>query len=125
MPPIIGRNINRRGFKVSDTLLHDVILTACATNGDDPLSIHYYGNFITVGQWLRATGLNVRQITEPEAAQLSTKHKYSKDTIFKAFDLYDKEARTLFAGQSLEVWNNGKLVSRCQYEEIENANGKS
>lgn len=42
-----------------------------------------------------------------------------------AFDLYDKEARTLFAGQSLEVWNNGKLVSRCQYEEIENANGKS
>ncbi len=35
-----------------------------------------------------------------------------------AFDLYDKEARALMSGQSLEVWNNGKLVSRCQYEEI-------
>lgn len=32
-----------------------------------------------------------------------------------AFDLYDKEARALMNGQSLEVWNNGKLVSRCQY----------
>ncbi len=40
-----------------------------------------------------------------------------------AFDLYDKEARTLCVGQALEVWNDGKLVSRCQYEEIENANG--
>jgi hypothetical protein len=40
-----------------------------------------------------------------------------------AFDLYDKEARALMNGQSLEVWNNGKLVSRCQYEEIENAHG--
>ncbi len=40
-----------------------------------------------------------------------------------AFDLYDKEARTLCVGQALEVWNDGKLVSRCQYEECSNANG--
>ena len=40
-----------------------------------------------------------------------------------AFDLYDKEARTIMKGESLELWNNGKLVSRCQYEEFRNANG--
>jgi len=40
-----------------------------------------------------------------------------------AFDLYDKEARTLMKGESLELWNNGKLVSRCQYEECKHANG--
>lgn len=40
-----------------------------------------------------------------------------------ALDFYDKEARALMNGQSLEVWNNGKLVSRCQYEECSNANG--
>ena len=40
-----------------------------------------------------------------------------------AFAIYDKEARTLMQDESLEVWDNGKLVSRCQYEEIENDNG--
>lgn len=40
-----------------------------------------------------------------------------------AFDLYDKEARTLRNGESLELWNNGKLVSRCQYEECKHENG--
>ena len=40
-----------------------------------------------------------------------------------AFDLFDKEARTLCVGQALEVWNDGKLVSRCQYEECSNENG--
>ena len=33
-----------------------------------------------------------------------------------ALDFYDKEARTLMQDESLEVWDNGKLVSRCQFD---------
>lgn len=54
-----------------------------------------------------------------------TKRSVIVRTICKvtAFDLYDKEARKLMNGQSIEVWNNGKLVSRCQYEECKHENG--
>lgn len=34
-----------------------------------------------------------------------------------AFAIYDKEASALCIGQALEVWHDGKLVSRCQATE--------
>lgn len=70
---------------MDNTLLHDTILRTCAINRENPLQIYYYGRLITIGQFLRATGLNVPKLTETEAEQLSIHHKYTKDTIFNAF----------------------------------------
>jgi hypothetical protein len=40
-----------------------------------------------------------------------------------AYSVFEKEAESLKEKEYIELWHVGKLVSRCQYEEIENENG--
>ena len=40
-----------------------------------------------------------------------------------AYVVFEKEAEALKSKEYIELWHIGKLVSRCQYEDIENENG--
>ena len=40
-----------------------------------------------------------------------------------AYAVFENETETLKEKEYIELWHVGKLVSSCQYEEIENENG--